>query len=383
MRILIALTYYRPHYSGLTIYTERMAQALARRGHQVTVLTSRFNSQLPHFEQVNGVNIIRLGVLMRISKGVIMPSMPYAATRLIIQSDIVSLHVPQLDAAPITMMAKLMGKPVLVTYHCDLHLPHGPIHWIANQVSHLANHISVRMADVIVTNTLDYARHSHFLQRYLDKVKVIHPPVELPNPSEDDIRTFRQKFNIQGSRPLIGMAARLASEKGVEYLIRAFPHVLDKFPTARVLFVGQYQNVLGEEEYARQLTPLLEGLGDHWSFLGILSPLELAAFFRECSVTVLPSINSTESFGLVQIESMSAGTPVIATDLPGVRHPVLTTGMGCIVPPCDSEALGKAIVSVLTNPEQYWQDPENIRQAYSSDHLAEQYEQLFRDLAAG
>ena len=73
MRILIVLTYYRPHTSGLTIYAERLAQAMARRGHQVTVLTSQYEKNLPVDEIQEGVHIIRVPVLFRVSKGVIMP----------------------------------------------------------------------------------------------------------------------------------------------------------------------------------------------------------------------------------------------------------------------------------------------------------------------
>ena len=62
MRILIALTYYRPHYSGLTIYAERQARALAARGHQVTILTSRFDPNLPKEEIRDGVEVMRLDV---------------------------------------------------------------------------------------------------------------------------------------------------------------------------------------------------------------------------------------------------------------------------------------------------------------------------------
>ena len=76
MRILISLMYYRPHYSGLTIYTERLARAFAARGHQVTVLTSRFDDNLPEDEVKDGVRIIRPWVMFKISKGVIMPEMP-------------------------------------------------------------------------------------------------------------------------------------------------------------------------------------------------------------------------------------------------------------------------------------------------------------------
>ena len=130
-------------------------------------------------------------------------------------------------------------------------------------------------------------------------------------------------------------------------LVQALPEVLEHHPTARVLFVGQYQDVLGEDAYARKLDPLITKLGDHWTVLGVLSPKEFAAFLHVADVTVLPSINSTESFGMVQVEAMTCGTPVVATDIPGVRQPVKLTGMGRVVPMADANSLAEAIISIL------------------------------------
>lgn len=380
MNVLIALTYYRPHYSGLTIYTERLARALAKRGHQVTVLTSRFRKDLPTVEVQHGVQVKRLGVLLRISKGVIMPGMLIEAWKQIRKADVVNLHVPQLDAAPISVMSRWMGKPVVLTYHCDLHLPKGVIHKIANQVSHLANHISARAATVIVTNTQDYAEHSPFLRHYLKKVRVIPPSIVLEKIIDEDRSAFRQKYQITPDQQVIGMVARLATEKGVEYLIDALPRVLQEFPRARVLMVGQYQDVLGEERYAAMLAPRLENLGEHWSFLGVISPRELTAFYHECDVTVLPSINVTESFGMVQVESMICGTPVISTNLPGVRQPILSTGMGRIVEMRDSAGLAEALIAVLRDRDAYRKDTEAIENRYAPQTIAQEYEDIFREL---
>src|SRR5688572_3327165 len=69
MRILFALTYYRPHVSGLTIYVQRLAEALAERGHQVSVLTSQFDRTLPATELLNGVRVTRVPVALRLNKG--------------------------------------------------------------------------------------------------------------------------------------------------------------------------------------------------------------------------------------------------------------------------------------------------------------------------
>ncbi len=377
MRILIGLTYYRPHRSGLTIYVERLANALASRGHHVTVLTSLYDRDLPSYETHNGVEIVRLPVLMRISKGVIMPSMPFTAWKLIHAADVINLHVPQLDAAPLSVLSRARGKPVVLTYHCDLKLPKGLVHSVANSVSDLANHLASKLSQVIVTNTTDYAEHSKFLRRYLNKVRVIPPPVELPAITMAERDSFRNKYQIQPGDRVIGMAARLASEKGVEYLVEALPVVLEAFPHARVFFVGQYKDVIAEEHYADRLAPMIARLGSHWSFLGILPEQEFVAFLFESELLVLPSTNSTESFGLVQIESMTCGTPVVASDLPGVRQPVLTTGMGQIVPVADSASLAQAIIHQLRHPADYHLNSKTIAAQYAPDTTARHYEQLF------
>jgi glycosyltransferase involved in cell wall biosynthesis len=380
MRILTTLTYYRPHYSGLTIYAERLARAFAMRGHQVTVLTSRYEPSLPPREVCDGVEIIRPRVLMRVSKGVLMPGMFTWAWKVARQADIVHLHLPQLDAAPIAVLCRLLRKPVVITYHCDLRLPRGFVHAVANQVSHLANYISLGLAQAVVTNTRDYAEASPFLRRYLGKLRAIPTPVELPDIDAQTLEAFRVKANVRPGERLIGMAARLAAEKGVEYLVEAMPEVLKKFPTARVLHLGQYQNVMGEDDYARKLAPMIRALGVHWTFLGNVSAEDLAAFFKTCEVTVLPSLNSTESFGIVQVEAMSCGTPVVASDLPGVRQPVRMTGMGLVVPPADAPGLAKALIEILEHPENYQGDSQAVAQRFSPQVIAEEYEALFKEL---
>ena len=380
MRILITLTYYRPHYSGLTIYTERLARGLVKLGHEVTVLTSRFNTDLPEQEIQDGVRIIRSRVMMHLSKGVIMPAFPNWALKLLRDVDVVNLHLPQMDAGYVSWMARLARKPVVVTYHCDLHLPTGLVHWIANKGADLTSHLTAMAADAVVTNTRDYAENSPFLRHYLDKLHIVKTPIELPQVSRSDIAAFREKYGLLPEQRIIGMNARLATEKGVEYLIEALPEIIKRHPSARVLHVGQYQNVLGEEKYAQKLVPLIERLGAHWTFLGILSPVEQAAFFHASEVLVLPSLNSTESFGMVQVEAMTCGTPAVASDIPCVRCPVGETGMGKIVPPRDPQALAQAVSEILDQPERYTGDSEIIRQQYAPEAIARAYEFLFKEL---
>ncbi|MFM8320262.1 MAG: glycosyltransferase family 4 protein [Chloroflexota bacterium] len=382
MHILSALTYYRPHYSGLTIYAERLARALVARGHRVTILTSRFDPRLKPYEVVDGVEIVRPWVWFRLSKGVIMPGMLPQALRLARQADVVNLHLPQLDAAPVAVLCRLMGRPVVLTYHCDLRLPAGAVHRLANLASDLANRVAAGAAQVIVHNSRDYAEHSPFLSRYLDKVTPVYPPVELAAVSAADLAAFRQKYDIRPGQRVIGMAARLATEKGVEFLAQALPQVLQRFPQARVLHVGPYQGVLGEEAYARRVLQQIEPVKQHWTWLGIVSPVEMAAFFQTIDVLALPSLNSTESYGLVQVEALACGAPVVVSDLPGVRVPVSQTGMGRVVPSGDAARLAQALVEVLQAAPAHEPAPaaRDLIEKSTPQAAAAAYEKIFQTL---
>ena len=165
MRILTGITYYRPHTSGLTIYAERLAKALVKRGHEVTVLTSQFDKALPREEVVDGVRIVRAPVLFRISKGVIMPTFGVLASKLVMEHDVIQLHLPQFDAAGVALRGRLLRKPTVLTYHCDLRMPPGLLSLAANQAVLLMNELAARFTHRIVTYTQDYADHSPYISQ--------------------------------------------------------------------------------------------------------------------------------------------------------------------------------------------------------------------------
>lgn len=383
MNVLLVLTYYHPHVSGLTIYVQRLATALAERGHQVTVLTSRYDPALPAEEEIDGVRVVRAPVLFRLSKGVIMPSFPMLAWRLIREHDVVSVHLPQFEASLLGLLGRLAGRPVVLTYHCDLQLPRGWFNRIVDKVVFISNYLAGHLAEAAVAYTQDFAEHSHFLSRFLSKVQVIPPPVIMPAPEPEAVEAFRAAHDL-ADRPVVGMAARLATEKGVEVLIEAVPRLLEALPRLKVLFAGQYKDVMGEEAYYQRLMPMIEQLGaEHWEFLGMLTQAQMPAFFAACDVLVVPSLNSTESFGLVQVEAMLCGTPSIASNLPGVRQPPRMTGMGEVTPIGDSEALAEAILRILEHPDDYVQPRGLIEDTFSLGRTVSGYEALFEALKAG
>ena len=384
MKILTVLTYYRPHTSGLTIYAERLARAFAKRGHEVTVMTTQYEKSLPLEETLDDVKIIRVPVAFRVSKGVVAPTFGWVATQLVTQHDVVQLHLPQFDAPGVAFRARLFGKPAVLTYHCDLDLPSGLFNRVVNTVVNFQNNMAGILANHIVTYTQDYADHSPYLSHYRHKLTPILPPVELPDSPAGAAAAFAQANETQTRRPVIGMAARLASEKGVEILLEALPKVLEKYPNAQVLFAGQYQNVLGEQAYWERLRPTIQKYeaSGHWKFLGVLNPVQMTAFYPNLDVLVVPSLNSTEAFGLVQIEAMLNEVPCIASALPGVRRPTQMHSMGEVVPIGDSSALAEALLKVLANRSNYKCDTAALARTYDPDSVAVEYEKLFAKLGA-
>lgn len=382
MKILVVLTYYRPHTSGLTIYAERLAKAMVGRGHQVTILTSQYDKKLLKEETLDGIRIVRAPVLLRISKGVIMPTFGFLASKLALEHDAIHLHLPQLDAAGVALRGRLLKKPTVITYHCDLQMPKGTLSWLANQGVNVMNFLAALFSHRIVAYTEDYAAHSSLLKKFSKKIEIINPPVELPHVSVPQEGAFLKDNSPLGKKPVVGMAARFATEKGVEVLLDAIEILLPKFPRLQAWFAGPYQNILGEEQYFKRLIPRIHRLEEsgNWKFLGLLTPSQMLSFYRAIDMLVLPSLNSTESFGLVQIEAMMQGKPVIASNLPGVRQPVKRHKMGEVIPIGGSSELADAIEKISKNGHLYTMDSRELSKIYSPPAVAEEYEKLFESL---
>jgi len=261
-------------------------------------------------------------------------------------------------------------------------MPRGILNWVANQGVHMMNHIAGVFTHRIVAYTQDYADHSKFINRFKEKLAVVNPPVELPDITKTEIQAFRQQHNPSNNHPVIGMAARFATEKGVEVLLSALEKIISKYPKTVVWFAGPYENILGEERYIERLMPIINHYRQkgNWKFLGLLSPQEMACFYPNLDILTVPSLNSTEAFGLVQIEAMMSGVPSIASNLPGVRQPVIRHGMGEVIPIGDSGELARAVFKVSEHKNKYIQGYQRIREQYTPFSIAEEYLRLFKEI---
>lgn len=380
MKILISATYFEPYKSGLSIYALRVAKGLVKLGHDVVVLTSQFKPDLALEENLNGVKVVRLPVSMRASKGVFMRELGAAIRHWVSWAEVVNLHLPQFESPSFTRECRRQAKPLVVTYHCDLEMSSGLINWLAGWGTQQRQTGVLRQADIIVQNSLDYAEHSPWLKPHLAKVREVPTPIDWVRTTPQEVQAFRAKYGFQPDERILGLAGRVAAEKGYEYLIEALPKVLAVSPQTRVVHAGTWKGVLGEEAYQAKIEAMLEPLGKHWQSLGYLPDDEFRAFFGACDALIFSSLNRTESFGIVQIEAMLQGTPVIASDLPGVRQPILNTGMGKIVPIRDADALAEAIIATLDEGKAKLPSAEDYLKRFAKEEVALMYQALFKEV---
>lgn len=381
LKILICLLYYFPHRTGLTIHVQRLAEELVRRGHEVTVLTARYRSDLPRddVEMHEGVRIVRLWAPIRLSRGMIMPAYPWAALKLMRQHDIVSIHTPMLETALVALLSKLAGTRLIVTHHGDLILPHGFVNRAIQGTMFWMYKIAARRASRIIAYSQDYADHSYYLQPFAGKVSVNYPPIHMPPPDPVRVAELRAAWSKDGG-PIIGFAHRFVEEKRPDLALRALEIINQSYPNARMVFAGEH--IIAYEDTWERQQALVQRYSEQLVFLGLIeSPQELANFYAACDVLLLTS--DSECFALAQVEAMLCGTPVVATNIPGGRVPVQVTGMGKIAHKGDWRSIGAAVVEVLNQPDRYYQPRETIERIFSFKETVDRYEEFFYAYARG
>jgi len=349
MKILVALTYYHPHWTGLTGVAKRIAEGMAARGHDVTVLTSRFDRRLARDEAIGGVRVLRLPVLSRLSRGMVMPGFAGTARRLLAEADVLHLHTPMLEAPVLVGLARRRGVRAVITHHGDLIMPAGVFNRLVERSVTALLHRAFARCDRVVVYTRDYLEHSRFLGPFADKCVAIAPPVTMPSPDPAATVRWRAELGI-GAAPLVGFAGRFVEEKGFDYLLRAIPLAIEQLPGVRFAYAGE-RNVAYENFFAA-CRELAARVAPHVDWLGLIrDPQRLANFYAMCDVIAVPS--RTDNLPLVPLEAMLCGTPAVISDIPGARMAVRWTGMGRLVTPRDPEALATGVCAVLRDRDRY------------------------------
>jgi len=375
MKILFVLTYYRPYWTGLTQYAARVAEGLANRSHEVSVVCTQHDKKLPFSENINKVEVKRTPFLFRFSRSVISLKFPFQVLKEMLKNETVIAYLPLQEIIFITMFAKLFRKKLYLVHNGDLVLPRegGILNRILEKVYYLSSAFAIKNSEGIVVHTEDYAENSKLLSRYKQKWIVAQPPVLIPKINQADMDDFKKIKKIPKKR-LIGFSGRFVEEKGIEFLLDAIPLVLKKVSKAHFVLAGQYK--VGYENYWARISSKIEKNKINITLVGLLDDKkEIFVFDKILDVFVQPSL--TDCFPLGQIEAMLLGAPSVCSDIPGARWAIKQTGMGVLVQAADPNSLATGIVEVINNKEEYQKNWEKMREIFNYEKSIDRFERIF------
>ena len=203
--------------------------------------------------------------------------------------------------------------------------------------------IILRIADSITCASLDYVKHGD-LARFYAK----HSGLFLRVPFGVDNKLFCPSDVVKQKRLLfVGGLDTAHYFKGVEVLLTAFASLGERVQTYRLIIVGDGDLLPAYRQLVRDLK-----IDNRVDFISDASDVELAKIYRESTALILPSINGCEAFGLVLLEAMASGLPVIASNLPGVRCVFKNGSQGLLVEPGNAEDLAKKIWQLVSQEKQ-------------------------------
>jgi glycosyltransferase involved in cell wall biosynthesis len=361
MRVLHVGKFYPPHHGGMESHVQTLARELSA-DVDVQVLVSSDGRQTVH-ETLDGIPVTRMGTLASFASASINPGMARAIREA--NADVVHFHHPN-PTGVLSYLASGRRGPLVVTYHSDI---------IRQRVLGAAFapvlHRFLRGAHAILASSPDYAASSPVLRRHADRVRIVPFGIRAEAYETADaeaVAAIRAKY---GPRLVVG-AGRLVYYKGFDYLVRSMAAV-----DARLVILGD-----GPLKSELQALAADMGVADRVELPG--SVPELAPWYHAADVFALPAVARSEAFGLVQLEAMAAGTPVVNTRLDsGVPFVSRDGETGITVPPADVQPLSAALRRLLDDGplrrRMGQAARERVRREFSLDRMVARTLQIYRE----
>jgi len=308
-------------------------------GHESTVITFAKKVE-PENERENGINIKRLRPFLRYGNGAFLPQLFFGLKKF----DIVHLHYPFFGVAEPVFIAKFFLRQrfrLIVHYHMDTPNLSG-IAKLLSIFSRVTERFLFKMADRITYASDDYIKQSKiaaFYEKNKNKFFLLPFGVDTDKFFPIENKNLDKQYIL-----FVGGLDRAHYFKGVENLLLAVQNILSD--NLRLKIVGKGDMV---DEYKKIAINLQ--INNYVDFAGGANDDELVSYYQKASLLVLPSINGHEAFGMVLLEAMSSGIPVIASNLPGVRS-VFTDGIeGFLVQPGDIQDLELKIKNIFADED--------------------------------
>lgn len=323
-----------------------LARQLSLLGYDSTVFTPDYGgSEQKESPSQENLSLEYLEPLFKSGNAAIMPQLFWKLKGY----DVILLHYPFYGSMLPAVIAKL-GRPktkLFLYYHMDS-IANGAKGLIFQVTTKLFLPVLIKLSDQVFCSTLDYARHSSlakFENIWQDKF------CELPFGFDEDAFAVTPLISKKDHVDLLFVGGLDTAHyfKGLPVLFRALSLLTrsGKFSKAiKLTIVGSGDLRPSYEQEAKKL-----GLENIVRFAGKVSDQELIAAYQQCDILVLPSINQGEAFGIVLVEAMAAGKPVIASNLPGVRSVFRDGQEGLLVEPGNADDLAQKISNLVNNDD--------------------------------
>lgn len=364
LRILHVGKFYPPHRGGMESHVQTLCRELAA---EVDVQVIVANDGRQTVRETDGpVRVTRIGTAASVSAATINPGMARAIGQA--DADVVHFHHPNPTAA-LSYLASGRRGPLVVTYHSDIVRQRV----LGAAFSPVLHHL-LRRAHAILASSPDYAATSPVLRRHADRVRIVPFGIRAEAFASADAHTVAAIRTRYGPK-LVASAGRLVYYKGFDYLLRAIASI----PDARLAILGDGPLRGSLERLAREL-----GVAERVAFPGNVP--DLAPWYHAADVFALAAVARSEAFGLVQLEAMAAGTPVVNTRLDsGVPFVSRHGESGITVPPADAGALADALRTLLDDPAlRAWYGAaarERVRREFSLERMVADTLAIYREAA--
>lgn len=379
IRVLQVNKLYYPVTGGIERVVQQLAEGLCK-DTDTKVLVCRKKGKTV-VEQVGGVEVTRASSMGMLSSLPLSVSFLWKFRRMAKDRDIIHIHMPFPLGDLACFLSGYKGK-VILWWHSDIvrqkrlmKLYRPLMEWL------------LRRADCIVVATQGHIDGSKYLQPYEDKCRIIPYGVD-PKMEREAERWYedRKPHKKSDKKPDVVnylFVGRLVYYKGCRIMIEAFARAAEADRRLRLDIVGMGPL---EPELKKQTEEL--GVTDQIYFHADVSDDELIRYFKECDVFVLPSLQRSEAFGLVQIEAMAFGKPVINTRLPsGVPYVSLHGETGLTVEPGNVTELAEAMQYLAEHPSERQQmgkrARERMEEQFRMDTMLENVKKLYEELVEG
>lgn len=353
MKIAHIACTFPPYKGGIGNATFNLAVELGRLKNDVTVFTPAYDDQSL---SINGFNLIRLNPLLKYGNAAFLPQLFYKLKSF----DIIHLHYPFFGGAEAVWLYKFFNgnRKLVIQYHMDVNSLPLPLKFFSIP-SYLTLNSLLNYADAITCASFDYIKHSN-IQSYFNNH--INKFFEIPFGVDSDLfKPDKRWLNKKNSMLFVGALDKAHDFKGLDVLFSS----LKKLKINIRLQVVGGGNMLS---YYKKLAQSME-VSCKVEFLGRVEDKNLPKIYNNNDFLVLPSTSSHEAFGLVLLEAMSSGLPVIASDLPGVRSVFHEGVEGLLARPGDPEDLARKIAILEAGHDGWLEKSKSARKLVEEKYL--------------